>query len=196
MPRRISMLFPRGRATQIALAAMLATAALVLLVLPRVEAAVTVTPASGGTAISADDSGGAWTTLGTITIAEGVNTDFAISQTGQTLIITTPTGFEFNTAQVPDVTGASTDLSSLAISYPTAMTLQLTFTTDGTADAVDTVVIGGVTAIQVRPTATNLPSGNILRVTGNAGTGTINGITLDTTYFGTLTEVPGTAVAA
>ncbi len=161
-----------------------------------VSAAVGITPASGGGAISADTAAtggsGAWTSLGAITIAEGLNTDFAVSQTGATLVLTAPAGFEFNTAQVPDVTGASTDLSGLSMAVPTATSLQLTFTTDGVADAVDSVVIGGVTPIQVRPTNGTIANGNIVRTAGNPGTATIAGVTNDVTNFGSLGMVVGT----
>ena len=158
------------------------------------EAAVGVTAATGGGAISADTAANAatpaWTSLGAITITEGLATDFAVGA-GVTLILTAPTGFEFNTAQVPDVTGITTDLTSVAMSYPTTTTMQLLYTSAFTTIS-DVVVIGGVTAIQVRPTAgTPLASGNIVRATGNAGTGTITGVTLDVTNFGTLTSVVG-----
>ena len=162
----------------------------------RAEAAVTVTPAASGTGISVDTAATAttpaWTSLGAITIAENVNTDFAISQTAQTVILTAPTGFEFNSAQTPDVTGASADLSALSMGI-TSSTLTLTFTSDGTADAVDSVVIGGVTAIQVRPTGgTPVGSVNILRTSGSPGSATVVGITNDTTNFGSLSSVAGT----
>ena len=165
--------------------------------LMRTEAAVNITAATGGTGISADTAGiggtGAWQDLGAITIAEVVNTDFAVSQGGATLILTLPTGFEFNTGQVPNVSGASVDLSALSVSFPTAATLQLTFTTDGTADSMDSIVIGSTTAIQVRPTDGTVASGSIFRTAGNAGTATIVGITNDSTNFGSVSIVAGAA---
>src|SRR3984957_11399474 len=77
----------------------------------RIHAAVTVSPATGGTNISADTAANApapaWTTLGAITITEGTNTpgDFAAGS-GKTLVLATPGGFQFNTAQIPSVTFA------------------------------------------------------------------------------------------
>jgi adhesin/invasin len=160
------------------------------------EANVAVTAAAGGGSISADTSANAvapaWTTLGPITITEGANDDIAPGQAGATLILTAPEGFDFNTAQLPDVTGLSTDLSGLALAFPTAATLQLTLTSDGVADAVDTVVIGGVTPLQVRPIdGDRLDAGDILRDSDDPGTVVIVGIAEDVTSFGTLTTVPG-----
>ena len=69
--------------------AVLASALLLFLHLPRGEAAVTVTAGGGGGAISADTAGtggsGAWTDLGAVTVEEELQTDFAISQAGVTL---------------------------------------------------------------------------------------------------------------
>jgi len=187
----------RWSAFGLAVAAVLGGAFLALVVLGRpAAAAVTVTPAAGGGSISADTAAtggsGAWTSLGAITIAENLAADFAAGQANFTLILTAPTGFEFNTAQVPDVTGASGDLSNLTMAVPSATTFRLTFITDPVADVVDTVVIGGVTPLQVRPTnATPLATGNITRSSGNPGTAMIAGITADVTNFGTLTMVNG-----
>jgi len=194
----------RRRASRTPVYALLALAvggaavALALFRLPA-AAAVTVTPASGGTSIAADTAAtggnGAWTSLGAITIAEAAAADFAAGQANFTLILTAPAGFEFNTGQVPNVTGASGDLSGLTMSVPSTTTVKLTFITDPTADVIDTVVIGGVTPLQVRPTnATPLASGNIMRIAGNPGTAMIAGITTDVTNFGTLIEVNGAAV--
>ena len=158
-------------------------------------AVVTLTPASGGTGLSADTAGNAttpaWTSLGAITITEGLAADIAVGA-GDTLILTAPAGFEFNTAQVPDVTGITADLTSLAMSYPTSTTMQLLYTSAGTAVS-DVLVIGGVTAIQVRQTVGTplAASADIVRATGNAGTGTIAGVTLDSTNFGSLSMVVG-----
>lgn len=186
---------PFRRSTALSLLAVLTVVGVALALMARpVHADVTATPASGGTAISADTAAtggtGAYTTLGAITIAEGVATDIAVGA-GVNLILTAPAGFEFNTAQVPDVTGLTADLTSLAMSYPTATTMQLLLTS-GATGVVDSVVIGGVTAIQVRPLTGTLPStGNVLRVTGNAGNAVIAGVVLDSTNFGTLTKVVG-----
>jgi len=65
-----------------------------LLVAPKVAlATVSITPATGGTSISADSTGGSYTTLTGPTITEGANRDI----TTGTIIINAPSGFEFNT---------------------------------------------------------------------------------------------------
>jgi hypothetical protein len=155
----------------------------------------TVTPASGGGAISADDYGtGAWTDLGSIVIQEEASTDFA-NQTGDvTINLTIPAGFEFNTTQAPDATKTGSDIASIVTPVGiNASTITITYNvTDNST--VDNITIGGTTLIQVRPTAgTPLASGNILRTSGNPGTATVAGITLDTTNFGTLQEIHGAA---
>jgi adhesin/invasin len=192
MTRQLFPARPALAATLIVAAAL--AVALVALARPA-HAVVTVSPASNGTGISADDAGGAWTDLGAITITENLMDDFAASQAGVTLIFTAPAGFEFNTAQATNVTSTGTDLSALAVAYPSSTTLELTFTTDGVADDMDSVVIGGGTAIQVRPTAgTPLASGEILRASGVPGgtAAAIPGITADVTDFGSLSVVAGT----
>ena len=73
-----------------------------LLVAKFAAAAVTVTPASGGTNISADNAANAttpaWTTLGNIVIAEGATGDIPGGLIGATLILTAPTNWQFNSA--------------------------------------------------------------------------------------------------
>ena len=132
----------------------LALGLLFILVSPA-KATVTVTPASGGTAISADNYGtGTWTSLGAITIAEGAAGDIG---TG-TIILTIPSGFEFNTASAPDVaigacTGSCT--ATLAANTPasiTSTTITVNVTT-ASAGCYCPMTIGGTTSIQVRPTA-------------------------------------------
>ena len=169
----------------------------------HLNAAVTVTPASGGAAISADTAAtggtGAWTTLGAITIAEGANSDFAAG-TNVTLVLKTPAGFQFNTGVTPSVSfTAGRNLTSATLEVTDDSMLTITYTVSGTG-ASDTLVIGGTTAIQVRPTVgTPLATGRrIYRPTTGGGTGTIVGITASAdgstgTSFGALTEVAGAA---
>ncbi len=98
--------------TRNTLLATLLVCALALMGVSKASAAVTVTGATGGSAISADTTGNAWTTLGAITIAEGANGDFAAG-TSVTLVLNAPAGFEFNTAVIPDVSfTAGNDISS------------------------------------------------------------------------------------
>src|SRR5262245_9287455 len=70
------------------------------------QGTISITPASGGSALSADTAGiggsGAWTTLGPITIAEGNKSDIS-SGSGVTLILRAPGGFEFNAGSMPSI---------------------------------------------------------------------------------------------
>ena len=151
-----------------------------------VSAAVTVTPAGGGGAISADTTGGAWTTLGAITISEGAVGDVAVG----VFVLTIPAGFEFNTGSIPDVvtTGTTPELVANTPAVIAATTITVTVTTASTTETDNDLIIGGVTPIQVRPTAgTPLAGGNI-----NMTAGTIAGVD-GATNFGTLAEVHGAA---
>lgn len=163
-------------------------------------ATVTVTPGSGGTSISADNAANAtspaWTTLGNIVITEGANGDFATNQTNATLILTAPAGWVFN-AGVGSVTfAAAKDLSGVSMTVAAGI-ITVTFSTDGTGNKTDVLTISG---IQVRASdGANVPgSAQIYRATGNAGTGTITGITTTAntngsggTNFGSLSQVVG-----
>jgi len=155
------------------------------------SASSTVTPAAGGGAISADTATGApgeaWTTLGAITISEGASGDIAVG----TFVLTIPSGFEFNTASVPDVvvTGTTPQLAATSSTAITATTITVTVTAASTTETDNGLIIGGgVTPIQVRPTTgAPLASGNILMTTG-----TITGVD-GATNFGTLGMIPGAA---
>ena len=164
-------------------------------------ATVTLTGASGGGSISADTAANAvspaWTTLGTITIAEGANGDFAVG-TNITLILKTPAGFEFNTGVTPNIgVTAGTNITGAAVAVTDSSTITITLTVSGTTIK-DTLVIGSTTGIQVCPTAgTPLATGNhIYRPTSGGGTATITGITTSAdgssgSNFGNLTEIGG-----
>ncbi len=165
---------------------------LILVMASPAFAAATVTPASGGGAISADDFGtGTYTDLGAIVIAEGAIGDIGVG----TIILDVPTGFEFRTAPAPDV--AVTGAGELVATFTSITTTQITITvTTASATATNTLTIGGVSAIGVRPTqGIPLASGNIIM--DAASTSTILGVTTGPggTNFGTLTEVPGTAAS-
>jgi hypothetical protein len=155
------------------------------LIMPEpARAAANVTPAAGGGAISADTTGGAWTSLGAIVIAEGAPGDIDDG----VFDLQVPAGFEFNEASAPDVaiTGASPELHALSPATITATSITVTVAAWSFSEA-DTMTIGGVTPIQVRPTAgTPLANGNITMTSG-----VIVGVT-GATNFGTLTEVAGT----
>ncbi len=183
----------RGRRVSLALG----TALLFALVTPArfAQAAATVTPATGGEAISADTVGGVFTSLTGPVISEGTTADIG---TG-TIILNAPSGFEFDTA-VPAVTVLVTRIggtgnnnrninnvaSGTGLPVTSITASQITFTvTDATSNGVTNSLTWQ--NVRVRPTAgTPLASGNILKT----GTSSIVGVT-GSTNFGTLTEVAG-----
>jgi uncharacterized protein (TIGR02597 family) len=161
----------------------------------RAVAAVTVTPASGGGSIPADTAANApspaWISLGAITITESAGDDFAAG-TNVTLILKTPTGFEFNTEATPSLAfTANQSIADAAVAVTDASTLTVTLTVSNTT-LLDMLTIGSTNAIQVRPTATTpLASGSITMSTGS--TATITGIAEGSTSLGALAEVAGAA---
>src|SRR5689334_1096760 len=109
------------------------------------RAAVGITPASGGSAISADTaaSGGAgtWTTLGPITIAEGKKTDISAGS-GVTLVLKAPSGFEFNTSSTPSISFTpGADITAATIAVSDSSTLSVTMDVSG-AGFNDSIIIG------------------------------------------------------
>jgi hypothetical protein len=167
------------------------------------QANVSITPASGGSAMSADSAGvggsGAWTTLGPITIAEGQKADIS-SGSGVTLILKVPSGFEFNAASTPSISFTSgQDVTSASVAVTDSSTLTITLTVSGTGNN-DTFVIGA-TGLQVRPTLGGplATSRHIYRPSSGGGTATLNGVTTSAdgstgSNFGSLAEVAGSFV--
>jgi len=168
------------------------------------SATVSITPASGGTNISADRaanaSSPAWTSLGAIVITEGNKADFATSN-GVTLILKAPAGFEFNTSVIPNITftaGRDITNATVAVTNPAAMTITLKV---GGTGSIDQLTIGNTNAIQIRPTVgAPVATGQIFRPATGGGTAVIAGITTSTnadgsggSNFGSLSETIGTA---
>ena len=157
-----------------------------------VSAAVVVTPASGGTNISADNAANAsvpaYTTLGNIVITSGAQNDFAKNVANATLILTAPSNWAFN-AGVGTGSAAGTAITFNSISV-TASTITVTYTRTKANSSNASLTISG---IQVRSTnGSILPnSGSILRTAANPGTGSITGITNGVTNFGSLSQVVG-----
>ena len=156
-------------------------------------AAATATPATGGSAISADTTGGTFTTLTGPAITEGASADIG---TG-TIILNAPSGFIFSTTtnsvtatrtnSAGNCTGARPLLINAAASQtvtPTQTTITINITRVSSGGCRNIITWSG---IRVRPSAgTPLATGNITK----SGTSVINNIT-SSTNFGTLTEVPG-----
>ncbi|MDD4412511.1 MAG: Ig-like domain-containing protein [Patescibacteria group bacterium] len=149
-------------------------------------AAVTMTPATGGSTISADTISGTYTTLTGPLVTEGVSRD--IPATG-TFILNAPGGFRFDTSQT--VTATITRLAGTGgcfaftstVATPTTSTITFTMSS---RDANGTRCEVSFSNVRVRPTAgTPLASGNLL----NSGSNT--GFPQGTNNYGTLTEVVG-----
>ena len=183
-----------GRILRVIFALVLVLCFSLVVAAPVRAAPVDITPAIGGDAISADTAADAavpsWTDLGPISINETAVDDIAAGQNLVTLILSAPSGFEFNDGQIPDITGLAGDITVLNLVI-SSTNITVTFTTDGVANVTDNITIGaGVgTEIQVRPThGTPLATGNITRHADS--TSNIAGID-ENTNFGTLTEVVG-----
>ena len=149
----------------------------------RGYAAVVITPASGGTGICSSKAVGGsaagFTTLGTITVTEGVATDLALGT--DVLVLSAPTGWQFNTAAIPVVSYIySSNITGVTVTTMTATSITINVTTNGT-NGVDVFYIAG---IQVQATSGGAAAGYIYP---SSGTG-VNGITLGTSgsNFGSL----------
>src|SRR6266480_3519582 len=157
-----------------------------------------LTPATGGPAISADNTGGAYTSLSGPVYAEIQNGNVGVG----TIVLNAPAGFIFDTnAAAPTVlitrisgSGAdSLNINGVASGTAAAMTsvtpTNLTFTVASASS-------GGVTCsltwqnVRARPSAgTPLANGNIT----SSGTAVIQGITTGSTSWGFLNEGVGAA---
>ena len=153
----------------------------------KAHAAVTIAPATGGSAMSADTTGGSYTTLTGPTITEGSSGDIG---TG-TIILTVPSGFIFNTGAAVSrtITKDAGNGSCFAFSSATATptTTTITFTVSSADSKANTHCHVAFSNIQVRPSSgTPLATGDIT----DSGTAVISGMT-SSTSLGTLTETVG-----
>ncbi len=158
-------------------------------------AQVAVIAATGGGAISADNTGGAWTTLSGPVLAETANNGNGAFGTG-TIVLNAPAGFEFNTGAAVTVTvgrvsgsaGAGNQLNlgggrgSPVSATVTATTISVTVTQTSGSNTHNSLTWSN---IQVRPTSgCPLASGNM----SESGT---SSFTLSSSNLGSLTEVRG-----
>ncbi len=160
-----------------------------------VLAAVTVTSATGGSSISADTTGGTYTSLTGPVIEEAATGDIG---TG-TIILNVPSGFQFDTGgTAPTVlvtrTGGGGNNNRNINDLPSGSTIAVGVTSTTLTITVTASTSNGVRNsltwqnVRVRPTAGSpLASGNITK----SGTSVISGVTDGVTNFGTLTEVVG-----
>jgi len=156
----------------------------------------TITPATGGNAISADNTGGGYVTLTGPVYSEGASGNAGVG----TIILNVPSGFVFDTgAPNPTVLitriagsgGNARNINGVASGTSVVASVTATQITFTVTSASNSSVRNSLTwqNIRVRPSAgTPLASGNITK----SGTSTMSGVTAGVTNFGTLTEVAGT----
>jgi len=146
-------------------------------------AQVTATAATGGTGISADDTGLNWTTLTDPVLTEGTKNDFAVG----TVTFTAPSGFEWDTAATITITivpnGPRTTKLLMSQGTHTASVLTFNITQQSGAKGGKEPAIVTFAGIQVRPSTGIVSSGDITW----AGTAYTPGSAL----VGPLTMVPG-----
>lgn len=158
-------------------------------------AAVTVTTATGGSAISADDQGGSYTSLAGPVITEALNGEIG---TG-TVILDAPAGVIFDVGGIaPTVLmnrvlgngGSSRNINGVADGTAMAIT---SITTTQITLAITVASNAGVTCkltwqdVRVRPNTGAVATGNIT----TSGTSVITGITSGSTNMGTIAVVAG-----
>ncbi|MEK7214909.1 MAG: Ig-like domain-containing protein, partial [Chloroflexota bacterium] len=176
---------------------------------PFVIALTTVTPATGGSAISADTAADAsspsFTTLNGLVFKEGAPAQIGLG----TIVIKAPSGFTFNTsasvtATVAGATAGSCSTNPLTLASATSVASATTF-----AFSASTASSGSDTCqitfnnIQVQPTSKLLPDSGLATQTNRTGnltldsssTATIQGVTPGITLLGNLTEIPGVATS-
>ena len=156
---------------------------IVLCVSRAANAAITVTPGSGGTnicsALAVGGSAPAFTTLGTITLTEGLVGD--MTNGFHLLVINAPAGWKFNT--VAPTLGFTPGRNVTAVNLISITAASLTMSINvGCVTLIDAVTIAG---LQVEATATGSGAGNITESAAAGLTG-INGAT----NFGSLSLAP------
>ena len=162
----------------------------------QLRADVTITSPVGGNNLPADKAlnstnGAAFSALGNIVITEGAATDFAAGN-NQTLILTIPSGWQFNPGVGTVNFTGSRNITAATISV-TASDLTVTFSVNGT-DKLDTMTIGGV-QVQALDGANLATADYIRNLFDNPGTAVIAGIEEDSTTFGLLNEAAGAGQA-
>ncbi|MFV1884468.1 MAG: DUF2341 domain-containing protein [Balneola sp.] len=144
-----------------------------------------LTAATGGEAISADDANAIYTTLTGPRVQESFAGEFT---NGGTFIFNAPAGYEWDTGgAAPSATvlpgfGGTT---SLAIGFTSRTTSQITFTIS--AESVTNPGEITFSSFRVRPTSGVLPNTGNITNTGTTGLG-------GSTNYGTLTMVAGTQI--
>ncbi len=152
-------------------------------------AAVTVTPASGGTAICSSKALGgtapAYTTLGAITITEG-NTADIFGPATDVVVLTAPAGWQFNAAS-PVSYGFTTGSNVYTV---TGSVTSTTLTVNISVNGIDGYDLVQITGLQVQATSTSSTARNIYctSITGGSIAGIVPGA--GTPNFGSLSLTP------
>ncbi len=176
----------------------------------KIFAAATVTvPTNGQNICNIKAVGGsspAYTTLNTITVTEGVNSDFGFTSSGSpiTLTLTAPNGWQFNTSSSPSYTWSGSNINptngvTTSTTTPfTSTSLTIIISGKQTSGTVDAFTIKG---LQVQATTTASSTGNITP-SSVTPTGSLNGVTTGSagTNFATLSlqaaVTPSVTIAA
>ncbi|MEO1022732.1 MAG: DUF2341 domain-containing protein [Bacteroidota bacterium] len=147
-----------------------------------------ITKATGGEAISADNTSSTFTTLSGPRIQEGFLGQLA--QNG-TIVLEAPSGYEWDTGgAVPSLSvlpafGGSTNL---AASFTSRTTSQVTFTISQASTSPNNPGELTISGLRVRPTSGIVPNTGIITNSGTTGSG-------GTTNYGDLAIVPGTRIS-
>lgn len=163
-------------------------------IFPANHFTIFVTTPNNGTGISADKAANstnwaAYTLLNNIVIWEWANTDFWISQSNVTLILTPPNNWKFKTGSWTISYTAGMDITAATINVASTGAT-ITYSTNGAPNRIDTMTISW---LQIQAISGNIipASGNILRTCANSGTATMNWIICDSTNFWTFSQIAG-----
>ena len=137
--------------------------------------AVTITEASGGTGLS--DL--AFHPLGSIVITETLTNDITTVGTPRTILVSPPTGWQFN-AGVGTVTSSGNDFTTTFAIGANNILITLAFDSP-TTDELDVITISG---LEVQATSPAAADGNIMRTGGTLSA--ISGLTTNVTSLGAL----------
>jgi hypothetical protein len=135
---------------------------------------------------------GGWTNLSDIVIQEPSGSDgkgFAQNQTGVTLILTAPSGWQFRPG-VGTVTTNVADINSLAWDVQST-TITVTFST-GNGSSLDKLTIAGI-QVQALDGSKVGTTSYVFRTSANPGTASIASIVNGATKFAELRQIPGAA---
>ncbi|MCD6020016.1 MAG: choice-of-anchor domain [Bacteroidetes bacterium] len=136
-----------------------------------------------------DGTAPGWTTISNMTLTETAKNDFRKSKTG-TIILSAPTGWYFNTAVVPTLSGVSADFISMTIAMTNSTTITISFQTFTITPAVfDVITISG---LQVQALSMLSAAGPIYcsGTTGFVPIGLISGVQGTGFTFANLNQYP------